>query len=137
MENRLKEFFKKLGDNNSPDLLLLYRLYKEPFSVLGNEQNLDKIEQEYNNLYCYYQLMMNNNLIEFLNIVIFDSEFGKCDMEHMPMWIKLRNFLWDSTDFKNYYLYMVEHPELMDIIKRFKTTTVDEICQYSKAHPGI
>ncbi len=133
MQKEVKEFFKKLEENNDKDFLLFYRLYKNPFDVLGNEVDFNKAEEEYNNLPCYCQLMMNNNLIEFLNVALYDNNFRICEESHIQIWRKLRFFLWDSREFKDFYLLMHRHDDLFDMVKRLsdgRGITMSEIRAY-------
>ena len=135
MRKEVKEFFKKLEKNNDKDYLLFYRLYKNPFDVLGNETDFDKAEEEYNNLPCYYQLMMNNNLIEFLKVACYDADFAICEESHIQIWRKLRFFLWDSREFKDFYLLMHNHEELFNMVKKLADgggISISEIRAYNE-----
>ncbi len=108
MSEELKAFFNKIKD--SQDYFLLWRLYNNPGSVIGNKQDMDEAEEEYYNLYDYYRLMMNNNLTEFIDLIRCDDNFlGKDDIQ---TWRKLGFFLYDSIDFKKYY-YMLDDPDVL------------------------
>ena len=112
MSEELKQFFNKI--KNSQDLFLLWKLYKNPSSVIGNKQDMDEAEEEYYNLYDYCRLMMNNNLTEFIQLILYDSNFlGKEDIQ---TWRKLGFFLYDSADFKVYY-HMLDDPDLLPLFR--------------------
>lgn len=112
MPESLKTFFEKI--RNDQDLLLFWRLYHNPSSVLGNKQDMDEAEEEYNNLIDYCQLMMNNNLTEFVGIILGDEDFSK--RADIQIWRKLNFFLYDSVDFKKYY-HLLDDTDLMRLFK--------------------
>lgn len=112
MSEELKAFFEKIKD--SGDLFLFLRLYHNPSSVLGDKQDMDEAKEEYNNLHNYCDLMLNNNLTEFIELALKDDEFRK--KADFQTWIKLSFFLYDSADFKKYHY--IQYDE--DLIKLFK-----------------
>ena len=105
MSDELKEFFKEIKD--SEDYFLFWRLYHDPGSILGTKQDMEEAEEEYNNLYYYCKLMMNNNLTKFIRLVLRDGNFvARNDVQ---TWRKLNFFLYDSADFKKYYDMLDDH----------------------------
>ena len=112
MSEELKKFFDRIKDDE--DLFLFWRLYHNPSSVLGDKQDVDEAEEEYNNLFDYCRLMMNNELTEFVRLALHDDDFSK--RVDIQVWRKLNFFLYDSVDFKkNYHLLDDE-----DLEKLFK-----------------
>jgi hypothetical protein len=112
MLKELKLFFEKIKDDKN--LFLFWRLYQNPNSVLGDKQDMDEAEEEYNNLHDYCELMMNNNLTEFIELVLKDKEFGK--KANIQTWRKFNFFLYDSADFKKYHALQFDN----DLLKTFK-----------------
>lgn len=111
MKVELKKFFEKI--KNSKDSFLFLKLYYNPSSVLGDKQDMDEAEEEYNNLQNYCDLMLNNNLTEFINLLLNDDEFE--ERADLQIWRKLNFFLYDSADFKNYHQFQYDE----DLIKLF------------------
>lgn len=111
MSEEFKNFFNKNKD--SQDIALLLKLYNNPSSVIGNKQDMDEAEEEYYNLDDYFRLMMNNNLTEFIQLAIYDSNFSeKADIQ---TWRKLNFFLYDSADFKKYY-HILDDPDTLSVL---------------------
>lgn len=112
MSEALKLFFEKIKDDKN--FFLFWRLYHNSSGVLGNKQHMDEAEEEYNNLYDYCELMMNNNLVEFIDLALNDNRFT--EQADIQTWRKLSFFLFDSADFKKHH--HIQYDE--DLIKSFK-----------------
>lgn len=114
MSDKVSNFFQNL--RNDDDLFLFYRLYNNPNSVLGDKQKLNEVEEEYLNLFNYYDLMLNNNLTEFILAVYFDDDFRKRTNLYNRIWTKFNFFLFDSIDFKKYSC-ISKDKNLIDVIE--------------------
>ena len=110
MEKELKDFFEESLPSNQ--IFLFRKLYNNPNSILGVEQELFEVEKEYYNLPRYFDLILNNNLLKFLNIALKDEEY--CQKLDIQTCRKLGFFLYDSVDFKTYYKYQKELLELLN-----------------------
>lgn len=98
MSEELKKFF--YGIKETGDYFMLIRLYRTPESVLGNKLDMDDAEREYFDLPNLCDLILNNNLLGFLNIVLYDMNYtSRLDFQHFR---KLHFVLWDSIEFRKY-----------------------------------
>ena len=101
MSKKMVDFFERI--KSTKDEFLFRKLYETPENVLGNKKGFDEIEEEYNNLFSYCELMLNNRLIDFLEVAYNDEEFQNKLDENYQMWRKLSFFLYDSVEFKKCY----------------------------------
>lgn len=112
MTLELKKFFEKI--KNSEDSFLFLRLYHNPSSVLGSKQDMDEAEEEYYTLHNYFDLMLNNNLTEFIDLVLRDEEFG--EKANIQIWRKFNFFICDSINFIRYHHFKYDE-DLMRVLK--------------------
>ena len=118
MSEELKHFFEKLKDTQ--DFFLFWRLYNNPSSVMGSNQDNDESEAEYYDLYDYFNLMMNNNLTEFICLILGDDDFFK--KASAQTWRKFAWFLYDSIEFKKNHSLFDNH-DLMLLFKEEMTVS--------------
>lgn len=109
----INEFFSSLTDN---ELFIFKKLYKDPESILGNEQDMDKAEEEYYNLFYYYDLMMNNNLLDFIITAYYETDFNSRTKDNFQVWRKLNFFVFDSLEFKKYH-FIKDDQKLIDVLE--------------------
>ena len=113
MSEKVEQFFNDLDEKEQ---FLFYRLYNHPDSVLGKKQDMNEAEEEYYNLYNYFDLMLNNNYSKFISAVCYDVDFKNRCENNDQIWRKLHFFLWDSIDFKKYYCICLDK-DLVDVLE--------------------
>ena len=113
MSIQVKDFFSKLDDK---ELFMFKKLYYQPEQVLGEKKEEDReAEQDYKNSFYYCDLMMNNNLSNFIISVFYDDDFMERVEDNYQIWQKFGYFLYDSKDFKKYYGF-TDDEELLLVI---------------------
>ena len=113
MPEELKNFFEMI--KSTDQAFLFFRLYHNPNSVLGNKQDMDEAEQEYFELHDFCSLILNNNLIIFLELALLDEKFR--DKLDLQLYRKLHFFLWDSIEFRKHHHFQSDE-DLMKLLRK-------------------
>lgn len=115
MSIQVKDFFSKLDDK---ELFMFKKLYYQPEKVLGEKKEDREAEQDYKNSFYYCDLMMNNNLSDFVIAVFYDDDFRDRVEDNYQIWQKFSYFLYDSKDFKKYYGFTDDEELLLVITEK-------------------